>query len=244
MTQHTPTVLQQWIDLAPELRGWLAQPDDDQSHPAVLVFIEAYGVNSHFQKLAARLATAGFTALVPDIYHGRVYDYSDSANAIAHLRTLSDEQVMHEAASALDFLGKHASRAGEAIGVLGFCMGGRYAFLANAALAPRIRATVSLYGGGIAPEQDALGRRPLLDRVPEMKAPLLLQYGSADPSIQPAEHARIVEALGSADKRYSLDLYPGAGHGFFCDDRPSHDPVAAEQAWRRTLDFFHHYLGE
>lgn len=243
MSQNTPAVVQQWVDLAPDLRGYLAHPDDGRPHPAVLVFIEAFGVNSHFQKVAARLAEAGFTALVPDLYHGRVFDYSDSANAIAHLRTLNDDQVMDEAASSLDFLAKHAS-AGKAVGVLGFCMGGRYAFLANAALTTRIRTAVSFYGGGIAPEQDAAGRKPLLDRVPEMQTPLLLQYGSADKSIHPDEHARIVEALGGAGKRYSMDLYPGAGHGFFCDDRPSYDAAAAAQGWQRALGFFRQYLGE
>jgi carboxymethylenebutenolidase len=103
---------------------------------------------------------------------------------------------------------------------------------------------VSFYGGGIAPEQDAVGRKPLLDRVPEMQNPLLLQYGSADKSIQPAEHARIIEALSAAGKRYSLEVYPGAGHGFFCDDRPSYDAGAAEQSWQRTLGFLQQHLGD
>ena len=243
MSQNTPTVARHWVDVAPDLRGYLTYPDDGRPHPAVLVFIEAFGVNAHFQKLAAGLAEAGFAALVPDVYHGHVFEYADSANAIAHLRSLNDEQVMRETAASLDFLATDA-HAGKAIGVLGFCMGGRYAFLANAELASRIRAAVSFYGGGIAPEQDAVGRKPLLDRVPEMQNPLLLQYGSADKSIQPAEHARIIEALSAAGKRYSLEVYPGAGHGFFCDDRPSYDAGAAEQSWQRTLGFLQQHLGD
>lgn len=243
MSQNTSAVTQQWVDITPDLRGYLAHPADDRPHPVVLVFIEVFGVNAHFQKIAARLAEAGFTALVPDIYHGRVFDYSDSSSAIAHLRTLDDDQVMREAAFSLDFLGDQPC-AGEAAGALGFCMGGRYAFLANAAFGSRLRASVAFYGGGIAPEHDAVGRKPLLDRVPEMQAPLLLQYGSSDQSIQPAEHARIVEALSSAHKRYSLEVYPGVGHAFFCDERPNYDPDAAAQGWQRTLDFFHRHLGD
>ncbi len=208
-----------------------------------MVFIEAYGVNAHFRRLAERLAEAGFAAIVPNIYHGHVHPYSDQQHAIEHLKTLDDTQVMREAEATLDYLENDPHVSGLPA-VLGFCMDGRYAFMANAEHNQRLRAVVAFYGGGIAPQQDRLGRKPLLDRVPEMKAPLLLQYGSADPSIAPDEHARIVETLGRANKRYSLDLYPGAGHGFFCDDRPSYDPDAVSQGWHRTLDFFAQYLGD
>lgn len=167
MSQNNPAVAQHWVDIAPDLRGYLAYPDDGHSHPVVLVFIEAFGVNAHFRKLAADLAAVGFTALVPDVYHGHVFEYGDSSNAIAHLRSLNDEQVMRETAASLDFLAADV-HAGEAAGVLGFCMGGRYAFLANAELSSRIRAAIAFYGGGIAPEHDAAGRKPLLDRIPKM----------------------------------------------------------------------------
>lgn len=243
MSHDKPAVAQDWVDITPDLRGYLAHPDDGRPHPAVLVFIEAFGVNSHFRELAARLAEAGFTALIPDVYHGNVFDYSDITNAIGHLRSLNDEQVMAETVAALDYLAASA-HANDAVGVLGFCMGGRYAFLANAEQTTRIRGAVSFYGGGIAPEQDAAGRKPLLDRVPHMQTPLLLQYGTADQSIQPAEQARIVEALNSAGKRFSMEVYPDAGHGFFCDDRPSYDADAAAQGWQRTLAFFHQHLGD
>ncbi len=243
MSQSASSVSQSWVDLAPDLRGYFAHPDDDQAHPALIVFIEAYGINAHFKQLAARLAQAGYATLIPDIFHGKRYDYADRDNAVGHLRTLNDAQVMTQANAALDYL-QTCAQATDAVGILGFCMGGRYAFLANAELSARIRATAAFYGGGIAPEQDPIGRKPLLDRIPEMQTPLLLQYGSADHSITPAEHARIVEALGTADKRYTLDLYPGAGHGFFCDDRPTYHAEAAAQGWHRILDFFNQHLGD
>lgn len=243
MPDHAPATAQSWVELTPDLRGYLAYPDDGKQHPAVIVFIEAYGINSHFQQLAARLAAAGYVALLPDLYHGSAYPYTDQESAIGHLRTLNDAQVMAETGAALDFL-QNCAQANGAVGILGFCMGGRYAFLANAELTHRIRAAVAFYGGGIAPEQDRLGRKPLLDRIPEMQTPLLLQYGSADQSIAPEEHARIVQALSAAHKRYSMEVYPEAGHGFFCDDRVSFDAQAAAQGWKRTLDFFQQYLGD
>lgn len=239
----TSSPVAEWIDMTPELRGYLARPAGDGKHPAVLIFIEAFGVNGHFQTLAARLAEAGYVALVPDIYHGDTYDYSDRDGAIGHLRTLNDEQVMQETSHALDLLARHPSVAPIKPGVMGFCMGGRYAFLAHSAHAERVSATASFYGGGIAPLQDGLGRAPLLDRIPAMQGPLLLHYGTEDGSIAPDEHGRIAEALSRAGKRYGMQIYPGAGHGFFCDVRPSYHAAAAAEAWELTLDFFSRHLG-
>lgn len=232
----------EWIDIASELRGYLARPATAGSHPAVVIFIEAYGVNDHFRSLAKRLAGAGYVALVPDLYHGHVYDYADSEHAIAHLRSLNDGQVMGEVDATLDLLATHPAVAGGKPGILGFCMGGRYAFLTHGARADRVGATAAFYGGGIAPVQDRLGRVPLLDRIPPMQAPLLLHYGAKDGSIAPDEHARIVEALSAAGKRYGIEVYPEAGHGFFCDQRASYHAGAAAESWRLTLDFFARHL--
>lgn len=234
----------EWTDITSEMRGYFASPTNEGRYPGVVVFIEAFGVNTHFEQLAVRLANEGYIVLVPDLYHGHVYDYSDFNNAISHLRTLNDTQVMQETGSALDFLAQQPNINSRKPGVIGFCMGGRYAFLTNGAKSDRVGATVAYYGGGIAPTQDAAGRPPLLDEIPAMQAPLLLHYGAADHSIAPDEHARIVEKLSHAKKRYGLELYPGAGHGFFCDQRDSYHPEAAAESWDLTLRFFERYIKE
>lgn len=209
----------------------------------VLVFIEAFGVNQHFEDVAQRLAQEGYAAITPDIYHGKVYDYTDLQNAIGHLRTLKDELVMAEARAAIVAVQQRPEVASAKIGVVGFCMGGRYAFLANAALADQVAVAVAFYGGGIAPESDPAGRPPLLEQVPAMRAPLTLLYGAEDQSIQPDEHARIVAALSRAGKRYNLSVFPGAPHGFFSDRRDSYRPEVAAEAWQITLGEFTKYLG-
>ncbi len=231
-----------WVDMADGLRGYYARPESAGPHPAVLVFIEAFGVNGHFEELAGRLAGQGYCALVPDIYHGKTYSYDDTPNAIGHLKTLRDDTVMAEAGQALDWLACQGEVAQEKTAVLGFCMGGRLAFLANAAHARRLKAAVAFYGGGIAPEKDAAGRLPLLDRIPAMQAPLLLLYGAKDGSILPGEHGRIAAALSTANKTYSLCVFPDAGHGFFCDQRKSYHADAAARAWTLALEHLHAHL--
>lgn len=131
----------------------------------------------------------------------------------------------------------------DAIGALGFCMGGRFAFMANAVHADRLSATVAFYGAGIAPNLDPVGRKPLLHLVHQMRAPLLLLYGAEDQSITPEEHGRIASALSTAHKRYTLTVFPDAPHGFFADPRASFRPEAAQEGWRLTLDHFTHSLG-
>ncbi|WP_291510331.1 dienelactone hydrolase family protein [Acidithiobacillus sp.] len=233
----------QWLDLNPSLRAWYAHPTSPGPHPAVLVFIEAFGVNEHFRELAERLAKAGYCAVVPDIYHGKVYDYTDFDGAIGHLRTLKDDQVMTEAQTAVASILQRPEVRGPRVGVLGFCMGGRYAFLANAELGERVAATVAFYGGGIAPDKDPAGRPPLLGHVDKMQAPLLLLYGAEDQSIAPEEHGRIATALSTARKRYTLTVFPGAPHGFFSDRRDSYRAEPAREAWEMTLNHLQRGLG-
>lgn len=231
-----------WVELADGLRGYYAQPDGKGPFPAVVIYIEAYGLNAHFKRLTERFAAAGFAAITPDTYGGAVYEYSDLPSAVGHMKQLADDSVLSQTRAALDYLAGRAETRGSAVGVVGFCMGGRHAFLASAALAGRFKAAVCFYGGGIAPANDFLGRKSLLDQVGEIKEPLLLFYGAEDQFIRPDEHGRIAEALSRAGKQYTLTVFPKVTHGFFCEDRGNYSPDAAQRAWNSTTAFFREYL--
>ncbi|MBU2759137.1 dienelactone hydrolase family protein [Acidithiobacillus sulfurivorans] len=233
----------EWLQLENGPRAWYARPGIDGPYPGVVIFIEAFGINSHFQEVAERFAKAGYCAIVPDLYHGKTYEYADFENAIGHLKTLKDDLAMQEAGLAIAELQKRPEVMKHAIGAVGFCMGGRFAFMANAVHADKLSASVAFYGGGIAPDKDPAGRQPLLHLVDQMRAPLLLLYGAEDHSITPEEHGRIAAALSTAKKRYTLTLFPGAPHGFFADPRDSYRPEAAAEGWRLTLDHFSQHLG-
>ena len=117
-------------------------------------------------------------------------------------------------------------------------MGGRYAFLTNASYPTKIKAAVSFYGGGIDAPADPVGRKSLLDRVSTMQAPMMLIYGAEDQMIAADEHSRVAAALSKAKKRYILNLFPKAGHGFMSDRRENYAPEAAPEAWLMTTGFF------
>jgi carboxymethylenebutenolidase len=233
-----------WIDIDGELRGYYAHPVGSGAFPALLLYIEAFGITPHFEDLAQRFAREGYCALVPDIYHGKIYDYSDISNAIDHLKRLDDGQVTDETRRALENMAARPEWAAEHVGAVGFCMGGRLAFLANISQDDRLKGTVSFYGGGIAPKEDMAGRQTLEGRADEAGSPAMLLYGAQDQSILPDEVGRISEALTAANKRFTVHVFPDAGHGFFNDVRQeNYHAASARQAWSLTKRFFHDALG-
>ena len=228
----------EWVDVGNGLNAYYGRPDGVGPHPCLVVYIEAFGVNQHFKKLTLRLANAGFSTIIPDIYGGDTYSYEDMDGAIGKLKTMDDDIVMQQTDQCLNWLSKRAEADSQRSGVMGFCMGGRFAFLANAQLAGKFKGAASFYGGGIGPIKDGAGRKTLLDRVKEIGAPILFWYGSDDQSIQPDELGRIAQTMAEQKKQYTMTCFPDIGHGFFCEDRGSYDEKSAEDSFEKTVAFF------
>jgi carboxymethylenebutenolidase len=227
------------IQITKDLPGYYVTPTGTGKFPAVVVLMEAFGLNKWCKSICDRLAQSGFAAIAPDFYRGTTYAYTDVPGAIAKLKSLNDDAVMSDVGKSLDFLAGKPEINVNGIGVIGFCMGGKYAFLTNSVHSTKIKAAISFYGGGIDPApNNPLGQKSLLDRVPAMQAPIMLMYGSEDQMIAADEHGRIATALSKAKKRYILNLFPNAGHGFMSDRRENFSPEAAAEAWMMTTGFF------
>jgi carboxymethylenebutenolidase len=180
------------IQITKDLPGYYVTPAGAGKFPAVIVLMEAFGLNKWCKSICDRLAQSGFAAIAPDFYRGATYAYTDVAGAVTKLKSLNDDAIMEDVGKSIDFLTGKSEINANGIGVIGFCMGGRYAFLANAAHPTKIKAAISFYGGGIdAAAGNPLGRKSLLDRVPLMQAPIMLMYGSEDQLIAAEEHGRI-----------------------------------------------------
>jgi carboxymethylenebutenolidase len=233
----------QRVKLDAKLSGYYAVPTGTKPAPAVIVIMEAFGLNDNIKGVCDRLAQNGFAALAPDIYHGAVFAYTDMNGAIAKLKSLQDDVVMAEIGQGIQFLRQQKTVKPGGVGVIGFCMGGRYTFLASAVHGQQVKAAVSYYGGGIASAPDPLGRKALLDKVPMIQSPVMFMYGSEDSYILAEEHERIALALSKAKKQYSMNVFAGAGHGFLSDRRDSYNKPAAEEAWAMTISFFNRHLG-
>jgi carboxymethylenebutenolidase len=238
-TVATAASLGKNIQIAKDLPGYYATPTGTGKFPAVIVLMEAFGLNKWCKSICDRLAQSGFAAIAPDFYRGTTYAYTDMTGAVAKLKSLNDNAVMSDVGKSIDFLTGRSEINANGIGVIGFCMGGRYAFLTNASYPTKIKAAISFYGGGIdAAPGNPLGQKSLLDRVAAMQAPIMLMYGSEDQLIASEEHGRVAAALSKAKKRYILNLFPKAGHGFMSDRRENYAPEAAAEAWLMTTGFF------
>ena len=217
---------------------YIAEPAAAGRHPAVIVVMEAFGLNKHIEDVTRRIASEGYVALAPDVYWRSLPDnkvgYDELPKAIGLMQKLDDRKIVADIGAALDFLGKKANVNAARIGITGFCMGGRISFLVAAELPDRIAASAPFYGGGIA------GLLPKADRI---KAPLHLFFGERDAFI-PQDQVKAIDAkLRELKKTYKLDNYTGADHGFFCNDRPSYNEKAATDAWGKLVAFFRQSLG-
>lgn len=212
----------------------LAAPGGPGPFPAVVVAMEAFGLNRHIETVAERIAGEGYVALAPDFYYrepDRVAGYSDLPKAIALMRKLDDARILGDLRAVLDFLRARPEVRADRIGITGFCMGGRIAFLAACHLP--IQAAAPFYGGGIG---------GLLDRAAGITCPMVLFFAEQDGFIPLAEVERIRARLAEVGAPAEVVVYPGADHGFFCEERPSYQDVAASDSWRRLRELFAAHL--
>ncbi|HVW22234.1 MAG TPA: dienelactone hydrolase family protein [Opitutaceae bacterium] len=229
------TVNTGWIELptpAGPMRAYSALPAGRGRLPGLMVFQEAFGVNHHIRDVAERFAQEGFVVVAPELYHrtaapGFECGYGDFAAVAPHRQGITPQGLADDARACWDWLQANPRVDRERIACVGYCLGGRTAFVANTALP--FRAAVSYYGGGLVPD--------LIQRAPDLRAPMLFFWGGQDPHIPP-EHVRAAaEALRAAKKPFVNVEVSDAGHGFFCDEREAFNPAAARESWALTLAF-------
>lgn len=230
-----------WIEIRAQggaMPAHLAEPAGAGPFPAVVVIMEAFGLLPHIERVADRLAGEGYVALAPDFYYRELPDnkvgYDRLADAIALMQKVDDGRFTRDMSSALDFLAARSNVDGSKIAVTGFCMGGRLSFLTACALPDRVAAAAPFYGGGIVNH---------LKQADAIACPLLLLFGEKDPFIPLEQVAQIETRLGELGKRFELKVYPGADHGFFCEERSSYHEEAASDAWERLRSFLAQQLG-
>jgi carboxymethylenebutenolidase len=207
--------------------GYLATPASGRG-PGVLVIQEWWGLVGHIKNVADRFAAEGFTALAPDMYHGKTADEPDGAGKL--FMALNIGQAEKDLKGAASYLAQHSSTA--KLGAVGFCMGGQLALFA-ATLNPSIGATVDFYGihPNVKPDYAKLS------------GPVLGLFAEKDGFVTP-DTARQVDAdIKKAGKQSEIHIYPGVDHAFFNDEnKGAYNKAAADDAWRRTLAFFRTHL--
>lgn len=218
------------------MQVYVSAPDAAGSYPAVILVQEAFGVNGHIRNVSDRLAAEGYVVLSPEIFHrtapvGAEFSYSDFPSVMPHYQAITVEGLTDDLQASYDWLQSQANVVKDKIGSVGFCLGGRVSFVANAVLP--LSAGVSYYGG-------------YLDQVaglaPQVHGPHLFFWGGLDTHIPATTRNTVTDAMDAAGKPYINTVISYANHAFACDERPSYNADAATEAWAMTLAFFKNKL--
>ena len=220
-----------------EMRAYSAFPSSTGPVAGIILLQEAFGVNHHIRSVADRLTAAGYAVIAPELFHrtaapGQEFAYSDFGSAMPHYSAINNEDLTADLQASYDWLQSQPLVMTDKIGSIGFCLGGRVSFLANAVLP--LAAAVSYYGGGT---------HLLTDRAKDLHAPQLFFWGGLDAHISKEHIAEVTDAVAAAGKPFINTVISYADHGFHCDERPSYHPQAAAEAWALTLAFFAGKLG-
>jgi carboxymethylenebutenolidase len=206
--------------------AYLSAPENAANAPAVVVIQEWWGLNDQIRKTADRFATAGYRALVPDLFRGKLAKNSDEASHLMnHLDFLdaADQDIQ----GAVSYLGEKSSRCG----VVGFCMGGALTLL-SALRVKGMHAGACFYG--IPPKE-------VFDAT-KVALPLSLHFANTDDWCTPERVDALKADLERSPARFELYRYDGE-HAFMNEARPEvYAPESARLAWQRTLAFFERTL--
>lgn len=212
--------------------GYLATPDSG-SGPGTIVLQEFWGLDDSVRDMCDRFASEGFFALAPDLYRGETTEQPDEAQQ--KMMALSMDQAEKDMRGAVDFLAGRDGYEGEAVGSVGFCLGGGLAVWAATAN-PKVGAAVSYYY--VMPHG-----KPDFSKI---EAPVLGHFGTADDFV-PVDDAKALEReiADASGQPVEFEYYEGRGHAFANDhDRlGTYDREAAETSWRRTIEFLRANLG-
>ena len=235
-----------WVDIKADggpMEGYLTKPEESGEYPAVVVIQEIWGVNSHIQSVVDRLPALGYVGLAPAMFHreGPMTTglHEELETAISRMRRCTDDNIIADVRSAVDYVKAQPFVQGDKIGIVGFCYGGRVSYLASCNISD-LSASVVFYGGGIGMALGD-GQSPL-EQTANISCPMLGLFGEEDANPTPEDVANMDAELTKAGKAHEFHNYGGAGHGFHCEARASYRAEAAADAWGKAMAWFDKHL--
>jgi carboxymethylenebutenolidase len=223
-----------WIDIGGGMTGFFAVPASG-SGPGIVLLQEIFGVNAHMREVAGLYAEEGYVVLAPDLFHAmqqRVelgYDGADLEQAFDFYQRFDIDRAVADIIATVSTLRSRPECTGK-VGAVGFCLGGKLAWLAAARAG--VDAAVSYYGVGI---------EASLNELATVECPVTLHFGETDKFVPEAARTAIASAVKG--RNVEIFVYPGADHGFNCPERPAFDKAASLMAHSRTLTTFRDAMG-
>ena len=230
----------------------LVHPQGGGRWPAVIIFPDIFGLRPTMRAMAKRLATNGFTVLVPNPFYRSTkapgifpdFEFGSPADRVkldAFRAPMTSDAVMQDAAAYVAFLDAQPSVNNKAkMGVVGYCMGGPMTMQAAAANPARIGAGASFHGGGLV--TDKPDSPHLL--VPKIKAQFYFGIAASDDEKQPEAKTKLREAFDAAKVPVKIEVYEGTLHGWCVKDmplqagKPIYNEPQAERAWNELIALY------
>jgi carboxymethylenebutenolidase len=219
-----------------------ARPASGTGHPIIIVLSEIWGVHEWVKDVTRRFAKVGYHGVAPELFQreGGVGQIPNVQDILKIVLAVPRKQLLGDIEAAIDWAEKRPGARADKVGITGFCWGGGVVYQA-AATHPDIDAAVPWYGSLTRPLADT---PPVtgFDVAKDIKVPFLGLYGETDQNPKPEDVKKLVEMLKPHNPTAEAVIYPGAGHAFFADYRPSYNATAAADGWKRCTEFFDKHL--
>jgi carboxymethylenebutenolidase len=226
--------------------AFVAYPGGEGPFPAVLFYMDAFGLRPNLREMAQRLAKLGYYVLLPNLFYrarrAPVVDAhfplkkEDVPAVFEKLRPVlshyNPELAMRDAKAFFDFLAKQKEVRPGPIGITGYCMGGTISIRTAAAFPDRVAVAASFHAGRLVTEDSDSPHHGL----GKIKAEIYVAHADNDQSMTPGQIERFGEAMKEAKVHGHATLYKGAAHGFAMADLPVYNAEASDKHWRMLYD--------
>lgn len=216
-----------------------ARPAGATGAPIILVISEIWGVHEWVKDVTRRFAKEGYCAVAPELFQreGGVGHIANVQEILKIVLNVPRKQLLGDTSAAVDWAKTRPGARADRVGVIGWCWGGGVVYQV-AATNPDVKAAVAWYGPMARPYLDTPSPVTGFDVVKDIKVPFLGLYGEKDTGPSPDDARKLGDMLKQADPDSEIVIYPGVGHGFFADYRPSYNAAASADAWKRCTGFF------
>jgi carboxymethylenebutenolidase len=220
---------------------YVARPDSPGTVPGIVVIQNKEGVREFTQQMTRRVAEAGYIGVAPQLYHrqGEPETPEETEN---HKRFRRDTHVLADIQETIGFLRGCGNVDISRLGIVGFCMGGRIAFM-MAAATKSFKAAVDFYGGGVYSRWGTERPAPA-ELAADISCPVQGHFGELDKNPPPDEMRKLDGELKRLGKAHEFFFYPQCPHGFNRSDIKGYQQDHDAASWARTIEFFARHLGQ
>jgi carboxymethylenebutenolidase len=238
------------------MKTFVAHPKDDAPFPAVILFMDFWGIREELLDIARWTATGGYCCVVPDFYYrqgtvqnemrdaqGKMVsltrlDAAAQAKMLAPLEKLSDDEAIDDTAALLEFLAEDSAVRAGPVGGFGYCLGGRLVMRAAARFPTRLRASASMHSSSLMTDRADSPHRA----VGAIEGEFYCGFAEHDPYTPPAAVDALASAMKTSKARYHHEVHIGAEHGYALPNRDIYDQKATLRDWEIILGMFRRQL--